>query len=79
MTRLQKLLVAMLPQRWAENMEAESRTWIIRCPSCSYEISVWEAGGVRWKARGKAWIRIRCPQCGQAGWTQLYRTDQPAA
>ncbi len=33
-------------------MEAESRQWIMRCPNCIFERSVWEMGGVRWKSAG---------------------------
>ena len=51
MNSLQKLLVNLLPRSWAKDMEAQSRAWMIRCP-CGYEQSVWEAGGIRWKAAG---------------------------
>jgi hypothetical protein len=32
-------------------MRAESLRWMIRC-ECGFERSMWEVGGVRWKARG---------------------------
>jgi predicted RNA-binding Zn-ribbon protein involved in translation (DUF1610 family) len=76
MTRLQRLFIAILPRRWAQSMETESRSWMLGCPSCGYEISVWDAGGVRWKAKGRPWALMRCPQCGKTGWTRLHRSDQ---
>ena len=65
MTRFQKLLMTVLPRAWAEDLRAESESWKIRCLRCGASKSVWEAGGVRWKAksRGKRMI-VRCSQCG---------------
>jgi ribosomal protein S27E len=37
----------------AAEMEAESRTWMVRCRKCGNERSVWEMGGLRYKARGR--------------------------
>jgi hypothetical protein len=31
-------------------MEAESRTWLIQWPRCGYERSVWDSGGIMYKA-----------------------------
>lgn len=54
-------------------MEAESREWLVRCPACGHERSIWELGGVRYKARGTKWIFRRCPACHQVGWHLVYR------
>ncbi len=72
MSLLQKLLVTLLPRKWAESMEAASRNWTARCP-CGFERSFWEAGGIRWKAGGKEKIYLSCPQCGQSQWHTIYR------
>lgn len=72
MTLVQKTFVALLPKKWAESMEAESRAWMARC-SCGFERSLWEAGGIRWKAAGKAHCYLSCPQCGQSRWHTLYK------
>jgi hypothetical protein len=63
----QKLLMAIVPRRWADEMEAESRSWMLRCKVCGLERSVWEMGGVRWKAAGCPSRRRHCPRCGQTG------------
>lgn len=72
----QKLLTNILPQRWAEEMEADSRSWILRCQECGLERSVWEVGDVRWKVVGSPSRYRHCPQCGHATWHTLYR-QQP--
>jgi len=69
----QKLLMAIVPRRWADEMEAESRAWMCRCNDCGLERSVWEMGGVRWKAIGRPSRRWYCPRCGQITWHTLYR------
>jgi hypothetical protein len=54
-------------------MEAESREWLVRCPACGHERSLWELGGVRYKARGTKMIFRRCAACQQFGMHLLYR------
>jgi hypothetical protein len=79
MSFMQKLFVALLPKKWAQSMEAESRTWMARC-SCGFERSVWEAGGIRWKAAGKEYWFLACPHCGQSHWHTVYKmraTEKP--
>lgn len=73
MTSLQKLVVAILPKKWAASLESESRTWIMRCSSCGLERSVWEAGGIRWKAAGSVRRYLFCPKCGRSQWHAIYK------
>jgi hypothetical protein len=75
MSFFQDLLRAIVPRRWIDEMEAESRSWLLRCNACGMERSVWEVGGVRWKAAGRPYRWMRCPQCGRATWHALYRTQ----
>src|SRR4051812_6542162 len=42
MSTIQKFFLAVFPAKWAQSMEAESRAWIVKCPSCGHERSVWE-------------------------------------
>jgi transposase-like protein len=80
MTGIQKLLISILPKKWAADMEAESRSWMVRCPSCSFERSVWELGGIRWKAAGNPRRHMHCPQCGNSGWHTIicHQDTRPA-
>jgi hypothetical protein len=69
MSRVQKIVKALLPRRWSAAMETESRAWIMICP-CGHETSVWDAGGIRYKAAGNPTRRHRCPHCGPT-WHRL--------
>jgi predicted RNA-binding Zn-ribbon protein involved in translation (DUF1610 family) len=74
MTLIQKLVTSLAPKRIAEEMEAESRDWKMICPQCGHVRSVWDAGGIRWKARsvGKRMLQ-RCPGCGKNVWAKVER------
>jgi len=65
MSFVQRLLTAMVPRSWAASMEAESRAWMARCESCGTERSVWDLGGIRWKAAGDHLLWLKCPGCGR--------------
>ncbi|HKP54780.1 MAG TPA: phage terminase large subunit family protein [Chloroflexia bacterium] len=60
-------------------MEADSRAWMMRCPNCGHERSVWEMGGIRWGAAGEPRRRLLCPQCGKKGWHKTYRKQEEPA
>ena len=45
--------------------EAESRQWMATRANCNATDSVWDLGGLRYKAAGRPVMRIRCPHCGQ--------------
>lgn len=75
MNWIQKIFAAVLPRHLAESMEAESRSWMVRC-ACGFERSVWEVGGIRWKATGEPRQYLRCPQCGQRSWHIVTRKSE---
>ncbi len=57
-------------------IETESRRWFLQCPDCGFEISVWDSGGMRFRARGKAYRRGRCRGCNRVGMLRLYQRDE---
>ena len=71
MSFIQKLAVAVLPRSWAQSMEAKSRAWMARCETCGGERSVWDLGGIRWKAAGNPRRRLSCASCGRVTWQRL--------
>ncbi len=73
MSSVQGFFESIMPKAWAEDMEAHSRSWMIRCPNCGFEQSVWDWGGIRWKAVGNPRTYLKCPNCGQKGWHVTYR------
>ena len=70
MTR--KLISRFFP-KLAASMEQESKQWMIHCRKCGHEKSVWEAGGVRYKATGTVWRFGKCSNCGRWSMLRIYR------
>jgi hypothetical protein len=75
MGKFQEVLTAVLPQPWAAAMEAESRGWAMRC-ACGHETTIWDMGGVRFKAAGQPKRIGRCAACGATFFGDVYRTSQ---
>ncbi len=73
MSFIQRLITALVPSSMTKAMEAESRTWMMRCPA-GHERSIWEAGGIRAGAAGRKRTVVWCPQCGKLRWHKVYRT-----
>jgi hypothetical protein len=71
MSLFQRIILALLPASWAKAAEAESRSWMIRCPHCAHVRSVWDAGGIRWRGRGNPRTFLRCQNCGKRGWHKV--------
>lgn len=74
-----KLFGSLVSEQTFKDMEAESRLWVLQCPSCGHEISFWEIGGIRYKAysKGKRMLR-RCKQCGKIKWQKVYKKTEQA-
>jgi hypothetical protein len=72
MTTIQRFLTKILPRSKAEAMKAESLSWMVKC-TCGYEQSVWELGGIRWKAKGNPKQLRLCSKCGQRTWHTFFR------
>jgi ribosomal protein S27AE len=54
-------------------MERDSRLWKAECPNCRTDTtSIWEMGGIRYKAVGEPRKRARCPRCGQLRWLRIH-------
>jgi len=71
---LQKV-VKLLPAGLGDDIEAESRSWHARC-RCGCERSIWDLGGIRYKAAGEPLRFLYCSSCGQRGWHRVVRKDQ---
>src|SRR5690349_18913218 len=73
MSGIQNFFIKILPQRWAQDMEAQSRSWMLKCSNFGAERSVWETGGIRWKASGNPSRMMRCPNCGKFVLHTMYK------
>lgn len=70
---LQKFFKAILPADSFDEMKKESNSWMLQCPNCKHERSIWEMGGIRWKAAGNPKVFRRCPKCRKGNWQRVYQ------
>lgn len=75
MSRIQRFFTAIFPASWAKSMEEDSRRWHMKCLKCGYEISYWDMGGIRWKAKGDQRNYKKCQKCGVRSWHKSYRKE----
>jgi hypothetical protein len=79
MSWFRKVVLKLVRPGTARAMEEESRRWNMRCP-CGGQISVWDAGGLRYKAAGNPRRKWVCAACGERTWHTLsQRPRDPAA
>ena len=55
-------------------VERESREWKYECGHCGHGESVWDMGGIRYKANAEKSYIGRCPACGHVGKRWLRRS-----
>ena len=60
-------MTRILPSKWAAQMEADSRAWKAVC-ECGHSQSIWDLGGIRWKAKCNPRTRLHCQACGKLTW-----------
>ena len=59
-------------------MEAESREWRVVC-ACGHDPSIWDIGGIRYKATGKPRTLMKCPTCGKRTWHRVLKRPPATA
>lgn len=67
---------------WLQNLVGDqgeiarqTRQWEIRCNTCGNSKCLWEAGGIRYRARGKKSALGMCSKCGTRRWLKVQRKD----
>jgi DNA-directed RNA polymerase subunit RPC12/RpoP len=73
MSRTQRFFTRFAGAETAAAMEAHSRAWLVQCPHCGFERSIWELGGIRYKAAGNPRMLGTCPNCGRRGWHKVHK------
>ncbi len=68
-------IISRLAPGLMQRIEAESRRWLMQCPRCGFEISVWEYGGLRYRALGTVYRLGRCRNCKRIGMLRVYLPD----
>ncbi len=57
-----------------EKMKADSMLYRFTC-SCGKEASIWDIGGIRYKASGTPRTGVRCPYCGKRSMQRIYKVQ----
>ena len=70
---LRDIILWFMPPAMKVDAEADSRKWVATCPRCQAESSVWEMGGIRYKAAGTKITLVRCPNCGKQSFMQIHK------
>ena len=70
----QRLLRRLVRPATFAAIEAESRCWLIE-GACGSLTNVWDAGGIRYKARGTKYKYQRCPVCGTRHRFKIFRAS----
>jgi hypothetical protein len=78
MSFIQRLVTGFVSRASADAMRASSLDWMIRCSGCGFERSVWESGGIRYKASGRPRGYRRCARCRRREIHEVYRKSGPA-
>jgi len=73
----QRLLKGLLPATMFDRVKSESQGWLATC-SCGRSTSIWDLGGVRYKASGEKRTMIRCEDCGVRSMHRVHLTEAPA-
>ncbi len=70
---IRKMLRLLTSRKTFAKIETESRSWFWRCELCGHEFSVWDMGGIRYKASGNPKRLVRCPSCNTTAMLRLQR------
>jgi len=73
MSGMQRFFTRFAGAETAAAMEAHSRAWLVQCTHCGFERSIWDLGGIRYKAAGKPRMLMRCGKCGRRGWHKVHK------
>lgn len=57
-------------------MEAESKLWRFTCKHCNKEASIWDVGGIRYKATGTPSKKLQCPSCQKTAMNTIYKVEE---
>ena len=74
LSRVQKIIKFFTAASLFEKMMEDSKRYRFTC-KCGKESSIWEIGGIRYKAAGKPATGIKCPQCGKFAMQKIYKVD----
>ena len=73
-SRIQKFVGLFVSKRKKEVIKQESNRWGFVCASCGQRTGIWDAGGIRYKAKGNPSVYMKCPKCGKGAMQEINYT-----
>lgn len=70
----QRIVKFLTSQKKFDEMMKESKQWKFTC-LCGQTSSIWNIGGIRYKAVGDSTKAIRCPYCKKFGMQKIYKSE----
>lgn len=74
MSIAQKIFKTFSSAETFEKAKTESLKWLFDC-ECGNTFSVWEIGGIRYKAAGNPSKLVQCPKCKKSKSRKIYFKD----
>ena len=72
------IILWLMPKPMKADAEDESRHWVTTCPRCQQPFSVWDTGGIRYKATSMRGVTlVRCPHCARNSFVRFERKTDP--
>jgi hypothetical protein len=69
--RLRDIIFKFMSPKMRAEAEADSRAWVAKCPRCGTDNSIWDIGGVRYKAVGNKTSLVCCTGCGKVSFMRF--------
>ncbi|MBM3200226.1 hypothetical protein FJZ53_04775 [Candidatus Woesearchaeota archaeon] len=63
------------PKRF-KGVVKESKSWHFVCKTCGYKKSVYDSGGIRYKAKPNKVALGRCPVCKKFRWFKIIKKNK---
>jgi len=73
LSRSQKVIKFFVSKSKFDAMSKESKQWVFKCTECQSKTSIWDLGGIRYKAKGIAKINLKCMNCGMSNVQLLFK------
>ena len=73
---IRKLLRTLMSEDSFRRVEEESRDWYFTCGTCGQEFSVWDLGGIRYRASGYPSRLVKCPMCQTKAMLKIKRRSE---
>jgi len=74
-SKIQRLVSFFSSEKKKEAIKKDSMLWGFTCANCHKRSSIWEIGGVRYKAKGNPRSLIKCPGCGKKAMQRINKKE----